>query len=473
MATNRNTYDLSTLSKTSVDSADYLEVANSTTKLSKKLLVSSIFPAFATAGTSSEAFYVSVTNKNQLNFKGIKSADTGLLTVTTVSDNIVLTALEAGIDLSLCNNTTSLFLSAMDFTGAVTGENGVINGGTGLATIAKGSVLYANAADTIAAATPSVQGQVFAHNTTTGYPGWITLTGGTNTSVVNTAGVITINSTLSTMAADLDMANYDIDLGTGWISGNGTHEGINIDSAGKVFIGEDTPTAAFVSALNIKGSIEFTNNAAPTIKPTASTSSDVGQPVTIAAGASASGAAGNLILNGGSTSGTAAAGHVIITGGEDGGGNTNGTIQLKTYTGSSAIAGLTVADDGQDVSIDTGNLVITQALKGIVHTGKGTVTQATNHTTGVELNATSGVITLAAVALAATTNAQFVVTNSTVTPTSVILVTMQDQNTTNNKQLACAINTVTDGAFTISIVNPHSATATSAHASKIHFLVIN
>ena len=103
----------------------------------------------------------------------------------------------------------------------------------------------------------------------------------------------------------------------------------------------------------------------------------------------------------------------------------------------------------------------------------GTVTQATNHATGVTLNKRAGVITLAAAALAATTNAQFIVTNSTVQADSVILVTMQDENTTDNKQLACAINTVAAGSFIISVVNPHSATSTSATASKIHFLVIN
>ena len=56
---------------------------------------------------------------------------------------------------------------------------------------------------------------------------------------------------------------------------------------------------------------------------------------------------------------------------------------------------------------------------------------------------------------------------------SVILVTMQDENTVDNKQLACAIHTIAGGSFKISIVNPHSASSTSATASKIHFLVIN
>jgi len=120
-----------------------------------------------------------------------------------------------------------------------------------------------------------------------------------------------------------------------------------------------------------------------------------------------------------------------------------------------------------------GNVAITDATDGLVHTGTGTVTQATNHTIGVTLNATSGVIQLAAAALANATNAEFTVTNSTVDTDSVILLTMQDENTTNNAQLSCASHTIADGSFKISIHHADSAGATSATASKIHFLVIN
>ena len=465
--------DLATLAKTSIDSNDFFVISN-TSGASKKLNASGIFPSLVTAGTGSENLWSSITNKNQLNFKGIKSGDTGLLTVTTVSDNIVLTALEAGIDLSLCNNSTSAFGNGVDFAGVVSGVNKIGNGGTGLSTIAKGAMLYASADNTLTAtAAMSTHGQLLIGNATTGIPTLNTLTAGTNITVTNAAGAITLAASLSTMASDLDMANYDIKLGTGWISYTGTHEGINIDNAGKVFIGEDTPTAVFAEALNVKGSIRFLNTDAPTIKPTASTSTAVGQPLTIESGGSVNGVAGNLNLTAGTASGAAAGGSVIVTGGQDTGATSDGSIQLKTYAGSTATAGLTVAGNTQDVTVDTGNLIITGAAKGIIHTGSGTVTQATNHTTGVTMNTTSGVIQLAAVALAATTNAEFTVTNSTVQSDSVILVTMQDENTTDNKQLACSIHTVADGSFIISIVNPHSATATSATASKIHFLVIN
>ena len=467
---------LAVLAKTSVDNYDYLQADNSVTGVSRKISAASLFPSLVTTGSGGENFWVSVTNKNQLNFKGLKSGDTGLLTAATTDNNIVLTVLEAGIDLSLCNNTNSLFNSGVDFTGVVTGENSPLNGGTGLSTIAKGAILYANAVDTIVATAAPTDGQILMGNATLGYPVLNTITGGDNVTVTNTAGSISIAASLTTMAAVLDMANYGIDLGTGWLSGNGTAEGINIDSAGKVFIGEDTPTADFQEALNIKGSIRFTNNAAPTIKPTATTSTNVGMAVTIEGGSSASGAAGHLNLTGGTASGTAVGGSVILTGGQDTGGANNGTIQLKTYTGGTATAGLTVASEGQNVTVDTGNLVITAAAKGIIHTGSGTVTQASNHSTATAaINSTSGVITLAAVALAAGAEANFAVANSTIQADSVILLTVQSPaaaSATDNATLVAQLDEVNAGSMNIRLSNPGAA-ATAASASKIHFLVIN
>ena len=478
MATTINTYDLVTLAKTSVDTNDYLEIANKSTRLSKKIAVSSLFPSLVTTGSSSEDIFVSVTNKNQLNFKGIKSGDTGLLTVATTDNNIVLTALEAGIDLSLCNNTTSEFLTGMDFTGTITGECPVTNGGTGLSTIAKGAMLYASANDVISAtAAMSTNGQLLIGNATTGYPSVATLTAGSNVTITNTAGAISIAASLSTMAADLDMANYDIDLGTGWLSGNGTHEGINIDSDGKVFVGEDTPTAFFDAALNVKGSLSFANDTAPTIKPVARTGG-VGSKLTIESG-SASGAHGaDLdIKAGASTSGNHNGGTLKLYGGDEAGSGDAGSIINYVSNGSGAeVASLTIAGGSAnpDVTVGAGNLVITEGTRGIVHTGKGTGTQGAGAlTNGVTINATSGIMTLDATGLAAATNAEFTFTNSTIQTSSVILLTMQDANTTNNAQLTCALVSVADGNCVISLHNPAATGTTSATASKIHFLVIN
>ena len=146
---------------------------------------------------------------------------------------------------------------------------------------------------------------------------------------------------------------------------------------------------------------------------------------------------------------------------------------MYTYTaGASETQALTV-DSNQDVTVDNGSLVITGATEGIIHTNSGTVTQATDHTNGVTINASSGIITLAAVALANDTNAEFTVTNSYAKTTSVILVSMQDENTTNNAQLSCATHTHANGSFKISIMHSDATGATSATASKIHFLIIN
>ncbi len=476
--------DLGTLAKTSVASTDFLLVTNSNSGQSKKLTVESLFPAVSTAGSSSETLYNSatLTNKNQIAFKGIKSGDTGLLTVGTTSSNIVLTVLEAGVDLSLCNNATSGFISGIDFTGTVTGVNPVVNGGTGISTIAKGAMLYASAEDTIAAtAAMSTNGQLLIGNATTGYPSVATLTAGTGMTITNAAGAITLAATITNAEANIDLRNaannatYNIDLvgGTAFISGDGTAEGLTVDNDGKVFVGQGTPTAAFADTLNIKGGIRFTNTDAPTIKPTATTSSTAGQAVTIEGGGSAGAAAGHLNLTGGTASGNGAGGNVVLTAGRDTSGSSDGTIQLKTYTSGTATAGLSVAAEGQNVSIDTGNLVITQAAKGLVHTGTGTVTQESNHATGVTINATSGRITLAASALAAATNAEFTVTNSTVTANSIIMLTVQDENTTNNAQLTACTHTIASGSFKISLHNPAATGATSATSSKIHFLVIN
>ena len=126
-----------------------------------------------------------------------------------------------------------------------------------------------------------------------------------------------------------------------------------------------------------------------------------------------------------------------------------------------------------DITSTAGNVVVTEALKGIIHTGTGTVTQGTSITTSVTLNASSGIITLHATAIAADENIEFTVTNSHAKTTSVILLSMQDENTVDNTQLVCASHTHGNGSFKITVANTDSAQASSATASKIHFLIIN
>ena len=94
-------------------------------------------------------------------------------------------------------------------------------------------------------------------------------------------------------------------------------------------------------------------------------------------------------------------------------------------------------------------------------------------TEGVAIHRTAGVITLAPQAISAGANVEFTVDNNLVTANSIILLTMQDENTTNNAQLSVCHHSQTSGSFIISVHNPAATGTTSATASKIHFLVIN
>ena len=198
-------------------------------------------------------------------------------------------------------------------------------------------------------------------------------------------------------------------------------------------------------------------------------------PALTVGGASASGtgnAGGKVTVVAGSGDGNGNGGSLELSGGLRAGSGTDGSVVVKTGASGTLASALTI-DNNQDVTVNAGSLIVTSATEGIIHTGSGTVTQSTDHTTGVTINATSGVITLAAVALNAATNAEFTVTNSTVQTDSVIILTVQDENTTNNAQLTACTHTIANGSFKISVFNPAATGATSTTASKIHFLVIN
>ena len=479
--------NLQSLSKTSAGSNDVLLVTNTSTNQAKKYTLTNFFPSLSTVGTSSEAFFINVTNKNQLNFKGIKSATTSMLTMATVSNNVELTVVPAGIDLNLCDNTKSQFTKGVNFNTIITGSCPVSNGGTGVTGFATGSILVATSTNTLGAQTMTAHGQLLIGNATTGYPSVATLTAGANISITNTAGAISIAGTFAGLTADLDCNTFDINLdraaGISWVSGDGSKEGISVDANGKVFIGDSTPTAPTIGGqLHLIGNtaqaivIGNNNNYKSTYSVGVMTpnSGTAGGNLEFYASAGGGGndVGGYAAVYAGAGIGSGAGGHSIIRGGDAASG-TPGSVKLNTYTTGGADTTALTVDSAQDVTVNSGSLIITGAAEGIVHTNSGTVTQASDHTTGVTLNASSGVITLAAVALGAATNAEFTFTNSTIQADSVILLTVQDENTTNNAQLTAAILGLDAGHCEISIHNPAATGSTSTTASKIHFLVIN
>ena len=351
---------LAALAKTATTATQFVEIEDSSGYSRYKFLLQSLFPSLSTTGTGGESLFISVTNSNQLNFKGLKSSDITKMTVATTTNNLVLSLVESGIDLNSCDNTNSGFLKAIDFTQTVTGVNSTINGGTGLSTIAKGAVLYATAQDTVAAtAAMSTNGHLLIGNATNGFPSVATLTAGSNVTITNAAGGITIASSLATLAANLSTATYNINLayasGESWISGDGSDEGIAVDAAGKVFIGEGTPTAFYSSALNIKGNIAFDSGTAPTIAPVAATGGTNGVATTVAGGGAAA-SGGVVTVAGGASSGSGAGGAAVLAGGTSASG-TAGSVLIKTANTTAITVGAT-----QDVTT-VGNLI--SGTKGI------------------------------------------------------------------------------------------------------------
>ena len=350
--------DLATLSKTNVGGSDYLLVTNSSTGSSKRLTVNSMFPAVSTAGTSSETLYNSatLTNKNQIVFKGLKSGTASNLTVATTSSNLILSLVESGIDLSACDNTSASFMTGVDFTKTVTSQCPVINGGTGLSTIAKGSMLYASALNVITAtAAMSTHGQLLIGNATSGIPTLSTLTAGDNMTITNAAGSITLAASLTTMSDILDMQDLNIDLGTAYISSDGsTNQGVRVTGA-NTYLGA---SGSYFSddILNIGGGGIRLSDAAE-IKPTAQTGSTSGKDLTIEGGGSVNGAGGALNITGGTATGSGAGGNVLVVAGKSGSG-TDGSIVMKTYTGGTATAAVTISPEGQDITVNTGDVIM-------------------------------------------------------------------------------------------------------------------
>jgi len=122
-----------------------------------------------------------------------------------------------------------------------------------------------------------------------------------------------------------------------------------------------------------------------------------------------------------------------------------------------------------------GNVTLGDAATDRIITTKGTVTQTPAITSGVTVNATSGIITTVSTTLAADATAVFTVTNSVVTSSSIVLANIIDYSGNTNGSEGTpniAVDNITNGAFDIWLMNPDSAHALNG-VLKIAFLVIN
>ena len=115
-----------------------------------------------------------------------------------------------------------------------------------------------------------------------------------------------------------------------------------------------------------------------------------------------------------------------------------------------------------------------KTCKSIGYAGVGTgavVTQATNRTTGVTINTISGTITTNTASLAAEATAVFVVTNSQVAATDVVL--LSQQSGSNGGGTVVEVVAVGAGSFSIAVQNNNAAAGTAeTGAILINFAVI-
>jgi len=382
-----------TLDKTNLTSSNYVAVTGN-----KKVLLSTLLPTLATSGGSGVSIYSGVTNANQLNFRSVISNTLTMLSVVNDTNVIKFSVLPAGIDLSLCNNATSLFLKTVNLASNVTGVLPMVNGGTNLSSVAKGSVLYASAANTWAASTPmSSNGTLLIGNATSGIPTLATLTAGTNIAITNAAGSITIAANLSTLTATLNCDIYNVNLnfaaGASWLSGDGTAEGITVDASGRVFIGDSIPTLYSLSAqLTLGGNasdaivIGNTNTYGNrTIKMLDAAAGVAGASLNIVGAAPTTGnlGGGKISIKAGLPSGTGTGGSVSIEAGGSATG-TSGSVSLSTYTSGGALTVGFGVDSSQNAVVPNGNLLLTTAAQVLTGPGAVSLTTPTTHivTTG-------------------------------------------------------------------------------------------
>jgi hypothetical protein len=315
---------LSALAKTSVGANDFLLIANSSVPTNYKFLASDFFPSLSTLGTTSESLFVSITNKNVLNFKGIKSL-TNLLTVATASNNITLQVNPANIDLSTCNNTTSGFLSTVALATNVSGTLPVANGGTGATTLTANSILLGAGTSAFTALGAATNGQIPIGRTGLG-PLLATLTAGSNVTITNGSGSITIAATLSTFTADVNGGGFVL-YNLGSLNESGTAgRGQTFNGSDQAFFSSVGATPFYSGDVNIDNDLYLNGSNSQVIQMT---DSAVPRPLRIVgSSATAAGNGADVSMAAGASLGANMGGSVNLYAGAHDGSGTSGDINF-------------------------------------------------------------------------------------------------------------------------------------------------
>lgn len=505
---------LRTANKASNTSREFVLLSNIDSNSSTKLALNDVLPTLqsgktagsvsaGTPGTTVQDIFVgggvgsSIKNsdKSILIFKGLNVEDaTGALKIRTdvgSSDankkNIVISLTQSAIDLNVASNTNAKFLSetgganALNLATAshVAGILPVDHGGTGASTFTDGGLLVGNGAGTVQALSLMSKGSLVAGSSTGSATDPAVLSVGANNLVlIADSGEATglkwgkPSLAISSLTSELTTSNNNINMGSGFIAGTASASaGLRFSTADNTaYFGASTPW--FGSSLNVEGNLELgasNGSSSQTVKMRAC-SAGAGPELVIQGSDNADNNVGGAItINGGDGAGNANGGAITIAGGLKSGSGTDGAVLIKT-AGATAIT----VDNTQNVTVEDGKVTI-DADEGLEFKGTTVVTQATNLTTGVTLNSVAGVITLHATALNAAAEAEFTLTNSKISATSVIMLTTQQAVASTESDGATLVaglgGTPGSGSCKIRLTNPGSA-ATSG-AAKVNFLVIN
>jgi len=144
------------------------------------------------------------------------------------------------------------------------------------------------------------------------------------------------------------------------------------------------------------------------------------------------------------------------------------SVNIQAYDNAAVPAAVAATLNGNQIS-STGGLLSPSTAQGIGYTtgAGGAVTQATNRTTGVTLDALCGAITTNTASLAAESSANFTLTNSKIAANDVVVVSIKSG--TDGGNTAVSVVTTAAGSCVIKVAN-HNAAAGTAETGAIIIL---
>ena len=156
----------------------------------------------------------------------------------------------------------------------------------------------------------------------------------------------------------------------------------------------------------------------------------------------------NININGNSIISTDTDGDIDLTP------NGAGEVNISKVDIDSGAIDNTIIGGSTEAAVSGTNILASAQLG---YSSGGTVTQATDINTTVTLNAVSGTITCVSNTFSQDTVEAFTVTNSYVAASDVIILSQQS----GHSNLFLTVTAVTDGAFNVSILNPHTGAETA------------